>query len=724
MVQRWFVSALLAGALWSQIAVAAPGAPSASVNKYVLDSDDVVSVTFQRHPEFSVVGQKVGHNGTITVPGFGDFYATGKTTDQLKAAILKVARTRLLRPEVDVTLVQEGPHQVFVSGAVAKPGVYEIRAGWRISDAIIAAGGLTTRPENVDAALDQKNKPTQRLDVALILRDVDQPSNAVIADGDTLRVIEKTFQVTLAGQVNNPGLTIVPTGSGVVEAVARAGGVTAKAAMTKVVIMRGDQKVPVDLYKALVLGQKDANVPVQAGDLVTVPENRDGVTVSGEVNRPGTVPLTEGTPLTVSRAVANAGGVTSLAALSQAVLQRADGRLVPVDLYAILINGKLDGDLLLSPGDMLTIPQRSAKVTVTGAVQKPNVYDMPLGRPLRVSEAVTLAGGDVDRAALSRTVVTSASGKVTRVNLYKILIEGQAETDVVLQPGDLVTIPENHGITVLGAVQKPGTYYIDEQKNPQLSDVLALAGGLTVRPENVRLSILRTYEDGKQRLLKVDAVNLISLQDLSQNVRIQDGDLVNVSESKVRMVFISGQVVHPGGYELSEGEGVPELITKAGGETDNAALTKTNVVSTSGTSTVLDVSSAVRDGGPKPDFKLSDRDYVVVPENQTKTLILGAVNKPGSYPYPENHALSIGEAISMAGGPSAGARLKDISIFRQTPQGVQRREISLEKSNHNQLATNEVLQPGDLVYIPEKKQSISVLALLGVASTLGTTLRK
>ncbi len=220
--------------------------------------------------------------------------------------------------------------------------------------------------------------------------------------------------------------------------------------------------------------------------------------------------------------------------------------------------------------------------------------------------------------------------------------------------------------------------------------------------------------------LNVDAVGLLELSDLSQNTSIQDGDIVGVSAIKKATVFISGEVKLPGSYELSEGDSVPELIARAGGPTDDAALTRVSVSQHSGsrTSSIVDVSAAMRRGdGAKLNLPLGDGDLVVVPRSTNRFLVMPAVNKPGSYAIPEDRPLTIGDAISMAGGPRNLAKLKQIALLRQTPNGVERRILSLDRVENGRLVINEQVQNGDLIYVPEK--DITESGLRGMSSLLG-----
>jgi protein involved in polysaccharide export with SLBB domain len=91
-----------------------------------------------------------------------------------------------------------------------------------------------------------------------------------------------------------------------------------------------------------------------------------------------------------------------------------------------------------------------------------------------------------------------------------------------------------------------------------------------------------------------------------------------------------------------------------------------------------------------------------------------AVNKPGYIPMPEDKSLTIGEAISLAGGAKNGARIFEIARLRQTADGgIDKKIINLAKiDGRGSMAEtlNEPLLPGDVVFVPEGKTSSSPLS--------------
>lgn len=642
---RWLARRLTAinpaaAALLCALLCTLSGVALRAAEVYKLGPGDVVTVIVQRHPELSADVQ-VGSTGRIKLPEIGSVAVTGKTVEQVAQTVTRLLDPQLVHPEVTVILKQSRPRQISILGAVARPGVYDTAQGWRVTEALAVAGGLTVRPEVAAGTLTRSNGQVIPLDLQRMLHESDLPGkpnayNLPLQPGDILRLESRAMQVIVTGAVVKQGNYDLPAGSGAMEAVMLAGGAAPGAALSKARITHADGTVtPVNLYKAINLGDKESNVKVAAGDVVLVPEATD-------------------------------------------------------------------------------------RVTVRGAVAKPGYYDIPDGGALHVSDAVTQAGNALPKAALTKVVIEHADGTTMPVNLYQATTLGQRDQDPALAPGDVVIVPEARPITILGEVKTPGSYNIDAGTNPRLSDVLAQAGDLlpTLKPQSALISIARTGADGQVNTINVDAEKLLVAHDPAQNVALQPGDLITVAGAASQLVYVSGEVKTPNAYELQPGDGVPEIIARAGGPTDEAALKKVTITRRDNTTQVVDAYDAIHTGGNRPGLQLRAGDFVVVPKNTNRVLVLSAVNKPGNYAMPENETLTVGKAIAMAGGTKDRAKVKEIAVLRRTPQGVQRYMISADQVTNGRLGLDQPLQPGDVVYVPEgnpqHRDWASIVSSLGV----------
>lgn len=79
--------------------------------------------------------------------------------------------------------------------------------------------------------------------------------------------------------------------------------------------------------------------------------------------------------------------------------------------------------------------------------------------------------------------------------------------------------------------------------------------------------------------------------------------------------------------------------------------------------------------------------------------VIGQVNKPGSLVM--NPSINVLQALSLAGGGTAFAKLNDIIIIRSTPTGQRTLTFRYgEVSSGKDLAQNVMLESGDVVVVP------------------------
>jgi protein involved in polysaccharide export with SLBB domain len=312
------VLCLLGLVVFAPGAFVSPAGAQMRGQEYMLGPGDVIGVTVLRHPEMSTETMTIGANGRINLPVVGQLRAAGKSIGQLDQEITNALRVRLRKPEVTVVLRNARARQVFVLGAVARPGAYELKPGWRVSEALAMAGGLTGRPELVEASISRTNQKPVTLNVTTIISDSSRAENRVLQPGDTLRLTERTLPISVSGQVQRSGSYNLPLGGNVVDALALAGGALPQAALSRARVKRaGGEVVAVDLYKASVLGDPNSSMAMKAGDVLIIPESDARVTVLGAVQKPGFFPLQDGRVLRVAEAIALAGGPQERSALSQ-----------------------------------------------------------------------------------------------------------------------------------------------------------------------------------------------------------------------------------------------------------------------------------------------------------------------------------------------------------------------------------------------------------------------
>jgi polysaccharide export outer membrane protein len=337
-------------------------------SSYVLGPEDVVQVKVARHPELDVEAT-VLPDGTVAIPRAGRVAVQGLTIAQAQKAIEDALSKVLVSPQVTLNVKATRPNRVYVVGQVTKPGMFELKPGWRVAEALAEAGWLKGKPELARASLFRGDKVIP-IDLMALLRG-EASANLPLQPGDVLSVQDApTVRIYVNGQgVKNPGEFDVTEGLGVVEAFALAGGATPNAALRKAVVVRAPkpgqprEQIPVDLYGPLVLGKPAPDIKLQAGDTLIVPENNARVAVFGLVKNPGYYPLPESENFTVADAIALAGGQDKRAELKNVlVIRRPQGNsgmptVITADVKSMLRKADPGGNPVVQDGDIIFVPE-------------------------------------------------------------------------------------------------------------------------------------------------------------------------------------------------------------------------------------------------------------------------------------------------------------------------------------------------------------------------------
>lgn len=165
------------------------------------------------------------------------------------------------------------------------------------------------------------------------------------------------------------------------------------------------------------------------------------VSVLGEVESPGVLDLVG--DLDLAQAIAQAGGFTEKADLEGAMLVRG-GEIQPVSFRKLFRQGDFTQNVRLAAGDILVVPNASErKVLVLGEVRSPAV--ITLAEDVTLLEAITRANGFTLDAYVSNVLLIRGGLNDPQVSIVdaKGILSGDAATNVVLAPRDIVYVPRS-----------------------------------------------------------------------------------------------------------------------------------------------------------------------------------------------------------------------------------------------------------------------------------------
>ncbi len=344
---------------------------------YLIAVSDQMDITVQGHDDLRRTVE-VLPSGSFDYPIAGSVPAVGKTPEAVAQYITKKISTVCNEPVVSVIVTSSHLPKISVLGGIKNAGQFDFHPGMRVLDAIAASGGLMAPLEQTQATLvTDGGQQSRNIDLVALMSGAATDQNAPLAPGDILLLQQRDpsqYMVQVLGQVNKPGAyPVMTTGASVLNLLTQAGGATATAALSQVQILHAGQSTPVNLHNlSSNLNDSAGAVKLLPGDTLLVPENKEKIAVLGEVRSPAVYPIPDGEKLTVSTALAQAGGLTSDADKKNVVLLRqtsAEKRTA----IALNLNdfGKGDNDtadMPLQPGDIISVQSRGRSRGLTDDV--------------------------------------------------------------------------------------------------------------------------------------------------------------------------------------------------------------------------------------------------------------------------------------------------------------------------------------------------------------------
>ncbi len=135
----------------------------------------------------------------------------------------------------------------------------------------------------------------------------------------------RSIQVFVVGQAQRPGNFTISSLSTLVNAIFATGGPTPQGSMRHIELKReGKIVTDYDLYGLLLHGDKSGDVQLLPGDVIYIPPVGPQVAVAGSVNAPGIYELRSAADSTVGEVISLAAGLTNVASVDKARLERVD----------------------------------------------------------------------------------------------------------------------------------------------------------------------------------------------------------------------------------------------------------------------------------------------------------------------------------------------------------------------------------------------------------------
>lgn len=563
----------------------------------------------------------------------------------------------------------------------------------------------------------------------------------------------RTIQVSVMGEVENPGTYALSAFASVFHALYQAGGVNEIGTLRAIKVARGGKTiVTIDVYDYLLNGKNSNDIRLADGDAVIVDTYDCLVDVQGKVKRPMLYEMK--TSESAADLLRYAGGFAREAYRADIRIERVGDR----ERQIYTLDAEEQKAFKMRDGDIMSVDSIADSyenmVEAKGALFRPGKFQ--LGGNIRtVKQLIERAGGLKPDAFVNRALLNRRLPDLTMENQsvdVAGIVAGTTE-DIELRNNDVLYIPalsemeELKVIDIYGEVAMPGKYRFAE--NTTIEDVILMAGGLKDKASTARVEVVRRMRDSnaltsndtiaKTYSFPIDKGLVVSR---GSNFRLQPYDAVYVRRSpgyyEQQNVEISGEVAFAGTYVLDrKNMRLSDLVKSAGGLSDRAypkgarlerrmsAEEKTRALQTLRTVQrqmdsvdiskieVLDIHTvgieldkAISNPGSDFDVVLQDGDKLIIPQFSNTVKISGNVVYPNTVTYKENKSLKY--YIEQAGGYGQNAKKsKAIIIYKNGT-------VARAKGSNSKL-----IQPGCEIIVPTKvhRQGMSTTEILSLSST-------
>ena len=486
----------------------------------------------------------------------------------------------------DTITVNRSDRKVSISGAVERPGTYELLAGENLKELIeIYASGLTVFAD--------KEKVE-------IIRTVDSTSRT----GERIYVSGKDIDTA---QLKKFDSVFIPNTGDYLPIVYVEG---------SVVDLSSQTLLPEDREKAALENMINGNVRIQV-------RYNDGESWASLVQR-------------------NRSWFSAHSDISSAYVVRRGERLL-LDLDKILFSAMDTESPIIEPNDTLVVPYKKneAQVIITGEVK---VTKEISGWPLRRLSDI-LADNLTPYSSERNIEITDVSGISRSYDYFRSYRFGEFDQNPYVRPGDTITVNRSdRKVSISGAVERPGTYELLAGEN--LKELIEIyASGLTVFADSSRIELTR-YKDASNK--EGDKL-FLSDKELNANFTLHSYDSIYIKKIQDLMpvMFIEGAVSIASDTDLpvapeasnkltinfTIGENYGSLLRRYRSSFSAISDIENAYILRKGEVIPFDFSSLLYDSHYYTEELVQKYDVLVVPFRQYFVTVAGAVLKPNRFPY-------------------------------------------------------------------------------------------
>lgn len=403
--------------------------------------------------------------GRVSVPRVGTLQLAGVRHGDLHQVVSQRLAQTFRNFQLSVSLGQLRGIRVFVTGFVAKPGVYTVTSLSTVLTALLRSGGPSAAGSFRHVELRRGNQTIAVFDLYDLMLKGDRTRDQIVQAGDVVHVGPVGMQVAVIGSVNKPVIAELKAGDTVADAIRMAGGFAAIADRKRLHLERLEDRtaarvvqidMPADLGRPL--GEGDVLRVLSAVDVALSGQMQARrVRVEGEVMRPAEYVLPAGS--SIADALRMAGGLTPNAFVFGAEFTREKVKALQQQNYDRALRD-LETELTRSAGSQ------------------------------RISSAEQASAQTTQMASATRLIERLRQLQPTGRMVLQLEPESRELPDLALEDGDRLYIPTRPTtVGVFGSVFNAATYL--HANNRALGDYLRLAGGPTKGADEDSVFVVR-----------------------------------------------------------------------------------------------------------------------------------------------------------------------------------------------------------------------------------------
>ncbi|WP_415835981.1 SLBB domain-containing protein [Pseudoalteromonas mariniglutinosa] len=685
-----------------------PSENAAVPETYLIGRGDQLKINFYGK-ESESYEVNVDREGRLNIPNLSPVEVAGLTFGEIKQLIKAKVEQEVIGVKAFVSLGQLRSMRILVLGEAHKPGSYSVSSLTTVSHALFISGGVSEIASLRNIQVKRAGKVVTNFDLYDLLIKGDSRNDIILKPGDVVFIPPVGSQVAVEGLVKRPAIFEIKDNESAQDLLKMAGGLKPQAYAQKAIVERFNNHNAKEILSVNFAAKQIAYTPRDGDRIRFNPvslQYQNSISVIGAVARPGHYQWHQGKRISdVFTSVR--GDLLPQADLSYALLVRevnisGDIEVHQFDVAQAIVEAQ-PHDLELQANDKLLIFSRFEEKEA----EELALENMALTAEQQALQLKTKQWHKYQQQEFEKYIGVSVEDLDTELDNKSTLTiaeisKRKAEKEKQkLQPEDYALFSRNNllkpviaklklqaNITqgmqlveINGHVTYPGIYPLT--RGSEVNELIIAAGGLlesayteqaeitrvvagdASKVEHIKFNLHKAIlgEIGENRILRSkDSLNIFSIPNWQENVKVE----------------LRGEVKFPGTYTIRRGETLTDLLQRAGGFSEfaeeNAAIFTRESIRKQEQQQLAKLSEELRRDIAQKSFENS----------------VGS----NSLSYDEMNKL----LNDLANVEAVGRLVIDLPLIVENKQRL-------------------VLQDGDALYVPSKRDSISVIGEVNYATS-------